>query len=39
MVSQALQERRAYLGAYADRYFELLPSGGHRQLKTACRRC
>jgi hypothetical protein len=35
MVSQALQERRAYLDSYADRYFELLPSGGHQQLPTA----
>lgn len=35
MVSQALHERRAYLDSYADRYFELLPSGGHRQLPTA----
>ena len=36
MVSQA-QETRAYLRSYADRYFELLPSGEHRQLPTtAC---
>jgi len=35
MVSQELQERRAYLFAYADRYFELLPSGGHQQLPIA----
>jgi hypothetical protein len=34
-VSQELQERRAYLGSYADRYFELLPSGGHQQLPIA----
>ena len=35
MVSQDLQDRRAYLGSYADRYFELLPSGGHQQLPIA----
>ena len=35
MVSQTLQDRRAYLYSYCDRYFELLPSGGHRQLPTA----
>ena len=35
IVSQELQERRAYLGSYADRYFELLPSGGHQQLPIA----
>jgi hypothetical protein len=34
VVSQA-QENRAYLRSYADRYFELLPSGEHRQLPTA----
>jgi hypothetical protein len=34
VVSQA-QETRAYLRSYADRYFELLPSGEHRQLPTA----
>jgi hypothetical protein len=33
-VSQA-QETRAYLRSYIDRYFELLPSGEHRQLPTA----
>jgi hypothetical protein len=33
-VSQA-QETRAYLRSYVDRYFELLPSGEHRQLPTA----
>jgi hypothetical protein len=32
---QDLQDRRAYLGSYADRYFELLPSGGYQQLPTA----
>jgi len=32
-VSQA-QETRAYLRSYVDRYFELLPSGEHRQLPT-----
>ena len=36
-VSQELQERRAYLGSYADRYFELLPSGGHQQLPIDAR--
>ena len=35
MVSQDLQDRRAYLGSYADRYFGLLPSGGHQQLPIA----
>ena len=35
MVSQDLQDRRAYLGSYADRYFELLPSGGYQQLPIA----
>jgi len=34
-VSQDLRERRAYLGSYADRYFELLPSGGHQQRPIA----
>lgn len=34
-MDQALQDRRAYLGSYADRYFELLPSGGYQQLPTA----
>jgi hypothetical protein len=33
-VSQA-QETRAYLRSHIDRYFELLPSGEHRQLPTA----
>ena len=32
-MSQA-QETRAYLRSYVDRYFELLPSGEHRQLPT-----
>ena len=34
MVSQAQQDR-ADLGWYADRYFELLPSGGHAELPAA----
>lgn len=34
MVSQARQDRTD-LGWYAERYFELLPSGGHDELPTA----
>src|SRR5215831_5187528 len=35
MVSQAQQDRRGDLGWYAERYFELLPSGGHERLPAA----
>jgi hypothetical protein len=35
MVSQARQDRRGGLGWYAERYFELLPSGEHGRLPTA----
>ena len=33
--SQTQEGRGAYLGSYADRYFELLPSGGYDELPTA----
>lgn len=35
MVNHAQGDRRADLGSYAERYFELLPSGGHDKLPTA----
>jgi len=35
MVSQAQQDRRGDLGWYAERYFELLPSGEHARLPAA----
>jgi hypothetical protein len=35
MVSRAQQDRRGDLGWYAERYFELLPSGEHARLPAA----